>query len=57
MRSKKEVMTLCAVCHSQFRDNSSRRIYRTKKKTRDTCMFCNTRMGFDYVIKDKRGER
>jgi len=52
----KEIITLCSVCYRDFRDNSKCRITRTKKKTLDTCTYCNTRMGYDYRITGKRGK-
>jgi hypothetical protein len=53
----KEIITLCSTCYRDFRDNSTRRITRTKKQTKETCTYCNCRMGYDYRVMGKRGRK
>lgn len=49
-------LTLCAICARQFYDSKSHYIRRSKlwQAERETCMFCNTHPGFDFIITDTK---
>ncbi|MEG0691784.1 MAG: type II toxin-antitoxin system PemK/MazF family toxin [Oscillospiraceae bacterium] len=46
------IMSLCPVCEPHFRNTGSYHIYHLnhKQSAKDTCTYCNQRMGFDCVI-------
>ena len=46
------IMSLCPVCEQHFRNTGSYRIYHLdpNQTEKDTCTYCNKRMGFDCVI-------
>lgn len=46
------VMSLCPVCERHFTDTGSYHIYRLnpQQSSKETCTYCNQRMGFDCVI-------
>lgn len=46
------VMSLCPLCERHFRDTGSYHIYHLNQQqsSKETCTYCNQRMGFDCVI-------
>lgn len=46
------IMSLCPVCEQHFRNTGSYHIYHLdpNQTEKDTCTYCNKRMGFDCVI-------
>ena len=54
-RDKPILLCLCPVCAKPFYESKEHFIQRVDKnqKTKDTCMFCNTRSGYDYLIRKK----
>lgn len=51
------LMTLCTTCASQFYNSPEHIIKRSDRgqKHKETCMFCNTRQGYDFEIVKKVG--
>ena len=51
------LMCLCPRCVKPFYESGEHFIQRADKnqKLKDTCMFCNVRQGYDYLIKKKYG--
>lgn len=49
------LMCLCPVCAKPFYESAEHFIKRAdeKQSTREVCMFCNTRRGYDYLIRRK----
>lgn len=49
------LMCLCPVCAKPFYDSKEHFIQRADKeqKAKETCMFCNVRQGYDYLIRKK----
>lgn len=49
------LMCLCPVCAKPFYDSEEHFIQRADKeqKAKETCMFCNVRQGYDYLIRKK----
>lgn len=49
------LMCLCSVCAKPFYDSEEHFIQRADKeqKAKETCMFCNVRQGYDYLIRKK----
>ena len=49
------LMCLCPVCAKPFFESKEHFIQRADKnqKLKETCMFCNTRQGYDYYIRKK----
>lgn len=47
-------LTLCTTCARQFYNSKSCFIRRADlwQAEREVCMFCNTRLGFDFLISD-----
>ena len=50
------IMSLCPVCEQHFRNTGSYHVYRLdpEQEAKDTCTYCNKRMGFDCVIIRKK---
>jgi mRNA interferase MazF len=46
------IMSLCHVCERHFRNTGTYHIYYLdpKQTAKETCIYCNKRMGFDCVI-------
>ena len=53
---KGDVMTLCPKCLRAFRDVPGMTVHRMDsfQKIRENCSYCNIRLGYDYVLFDKR---
>jgi len=49
------IITLCGVCRKDFKNGSTNKLRRTKSEKRDSCTYCNFRMGYDYEIVEKKG--
>lgn len=49
------LMCLCPVCAKPFYDSEEHFIQRADKeqKAKETCMFCNVRQGYNYLIRKK----
>lgn len=47
------IMCLCSVCAKPFYDSTEHFIKRADKnqKSKETCIFCNIRQGYDYLIR------
>lgn len=47
------IMCLCTVCAKPFYESKEHYIRRADRnqKAKETCMFCNVRQGYDYLIK------
>lgn len=54
-QDKPILLCLCPVCAKPFYESKEHFIKRMDKnqKIKDTCMFCNTRSGYDYLIRKK----
>lgn len=54
-QDKPILLCLCAVCTKPFYESGEHFIQRADKsqKSKETCMFCNARQGYDYLIKKK----
>ena len=52
IQEKKEnlVLTLCKKCASDYRQAHYKLLPRKHQSTKETCMCCNYRMGYDYEI-------
>jgi len=53
---KGDVMCLCPSCLDGFRSIPGMTVHRMDpfQKERDSCSYCNVRLGYDYVLFDKR---
>jgi hypothetical protein len=55
-KSHADVRTLCHACYQEYRDSfPDKDVKRLNKnqKVKELCMFCQKRMGFDYIITPK----
>ena len=54
-RDKPILMCLCPICAKPFYDSKEHFIQRADKtqNLKDTCMFCNSRQGYDYLIRKR----
>lgn len=54
-RDKPILMCLCPICAKPFYDSKEHFIQRADKNQnlKDTCMFCNSRQGYDYLIRKR----
>ena len=52
---KPVLMCLCPICAKPFYDSKEHFIQRADKNQnlKDTCMFCNSRQGYDYLIRKR----
>lgn len=50
----KEEITLCNVCYRAFCDGTSHKMQRTKSEIRETCDYCNYRLGWEFEITEKK---
>ncbi len=50
------LMTLCPVCASEFYDGQKYIIKRMdmEQEVKEKCMYCNTRLGYDYAIYNRK---
>jgi len=51
------IMNLCGRCLKNWMDSGNyycRRMHRNPKEIKDSCVFCDTRMGFEYALIPKR---
>lgn len=55
MNQRNMKLCLCRRCVSAFSETNSYRIFRAHPLTiiKESCDFCQVRMGYDYVIKPK----
>jgi len=53
------VMCLCQTCRNNFFQTGTYKICRNdyKQKSKDVCDYCNTRTGWDYILKKKPTEK
>ena len=53
------IMSLCPVCEQHFRDTGSYHVYHLDpmQVEKDTCTYCNKRMGFDCVLVRRGGDK
>lgn len=58
-RDKSVLMCLCPICAKHFYDSPKHYIVRADpdQTAKETCMFCNTRQGYDYLIRKKYSDR
>lgn len=53
------VMSLCGVCAGNFRDTGAYFLCRVdpEQREKETCIYCNQRRGFDYVVISKASKK
>ena len=56
MQNKPLLLTLCTRCARTYQNMPDRRVKRADRTQRikERCDLCRTRMGYDYIISEKR---
>jgi hypothetical protein len=53
------VITLCATCAHSFYDSNDYKIRRENEfeTVKESCHICRVRMGFDFIVRRRKGAR